>query len=614
MEKTLIDGAALLAKFLESKGVTTVFCITGAGNLAVVNAIKEYTNIEMIFSHHEQAAVMEAQGYSRVSGNPGVALVTTGGGASNTVTGVLSAHLDSIPVFLISGNESSFHCINMSEFRAYGVQGFDAVSVLKPVTKFSKRIMNSSQENILNEAWEVMTSDRPGPVHIDFPMDLQRTKFPAGLDFLKNNTNKPSMAASHDLDISDLMSELMISKKPLFYLGNGARNNGAVNKFLSFCEKFNIPFAVSWSAIDLVPDNHPLNIGRIGIYGHRHANLALQNADLFVSVGSRLAIPQIGYDKEDFCRNARKYVVDIDPVELSKFQGKNWSIKLSSASNFFDKLNLETFSEFEPDFDKNWLANVATLKNALPLAKQIGDAVDESKFVHSYKVIDILSNITKNNSTIVTDVGAALLTGHYAYRVKDGQRFFTSQGLGEMGFGLPAAIGAFFADRTRPIICLNTDGAIMFNLQELQVAKHHRIPLKLFIFNNGGYAMIKISQGNLFNSNYIGSDIDTGISFPDFAEIASTFGFNYRQILGTNGAESQIAEALDSENPELIDVIMDPSQKYFPRLATSKKADGTLVSPPIEDLDPKLPISLFSELLGYAPLPTSIEARDSNAN
>jgi acetolactate synthase I/II/III large subunit len=607
----VIDGATLLAQLLVKFGVETIFCITGAGNLAVVNAINKYTDIEVVFSHHEQAAVMEAQGYSRVTNKPGVVLVTTGGGVANTITGVLSAQLDSVPIFLISGNESSFHCMNMHDFRAYGVQGFDSVAVLKPITKLAIRV--ASTEEIMPkfiDAWESMISLRNGPVHFDFPMDLQRAKIKLdfNLDTLEIRANDHPRVES--AEINNLLFDLSASKKPLFYIGNGARNPETKRRILEFVERYNIPFALSWSAIDLFDHNHPLNIGRIGIYGDRHSNLILQQCDLFVSLGSRLAIPQVGYDKNDFGRNAKKYVIDIDSLELTKFDGPNWVPILSGAENFITELLRATGEEFVMSETSKWLSTISYIKNAFPLKDQIGENIVEgSGFIHSFDVIDVLSNKLPKNATIVTDVGAALLTGHYAFRISEGQRFFTSQGLGEMGFGLPGALGAYFGDKSRPIICLNTDGAIMFNLQEMEVAKQHSIPLKLFIFNNLGYAMIKISQSNLFESNFVGSDINSGISFPNFADIAKTFDFNYNIISSRTEAEKSIPKILSSKTAELIDVRMNPNQKYFPRLATSKLADGSLISPPLEDLDPKISLEDLEKHLNSLPTDASKRAR-----
>jgi acetolactate synthase-1/2/3 large subunit len=249
------------------------------------------------------------------------------------------------------------------------------------------------------------------------------------------------------------------------------------------------------------------------------------------------------------------------------------------------------------------------MKTAFPRVKQLGPAPSNPvKQVHSGEMLDYLYSVLKEDALIVTDVGAALLNGHYMYRQIGNRRFFTSQGLGEMGFGLPAAIGAHFADPAKQLICLNTDGAIMFNLQELQVVKEHKIPMKLFIFNNSGYSMIRISQDNLFEGRLAGSTVESGVSFPSFKDIAATFGFNHLRIENTSQLQL-IQNSLNSSKPELIEIMMDPEQKYFPRLATSKLPDGTLISPPIEDLDPKIDLKLLEEKLGYKAHENSYKAR-----
>jgi acetolactate synthase-1/2/3 large subunit len=328
-----------------------------------------------------------------------------------------------------------------------------------------------------------------------------------------------------------------------------------------------------------------------------------------ICVGTRLAIPQIGYNKKDFGRKAQKIVVDIDKSELEKFASENWTLIHESAQVFLKNLNqsisgLQEFPEWYPEIQK--------IKKRLPLIEHIGPE-PELGYVHSARVLQTLPEILSKDAIIVTDVGAPLLNGHYILKPTSGQRLFTSQGLGEMGFGLPAAIGAFFAEPNRQIVCLNTDGAIMFNLQELQLIKHHQIPLKLFIFNNGGYGMIKISQENLFDSRLSGSDISSGISFPNFKEIADAFGLEYKVISSVD--ELAKSRELSSETSAvLFDVIMDPRQKYFPRLATNKLPDGSFVSPPLEDLAPFISIDLLEELLGYRPLDASFEARGIHPN
>jgi acetolactate synthase-1/2/3 large subunit len=599
-------GADILVRDLKSLGVEVIFAITGAGNLAVIDAIARDGSIALVYSHHEQAAVMEAQGYSRITNKLGVALVTTGAGTSNAVTGILSAYLDSISVLLISGNESSFHCMNPHELRAYGVQGFDSCAVLKPVSKMVSRITNVEEiSRTLQDAVRVALADRKGPVHIDFPMDLQRKQVSAE-EYLQDELNSFSplnLSATNFGELSEAISE---AKAPLFYFGNGIRNIETTAQAKILIEKTGIPFILSWSAIDIFPEADDLNVGRVGIYGDRHANILLQKSDLIIAVGTRLAIPQVGYDKSDFGRLASKWIVEIDPTECRKFDGLGWSVIQNDALSVLNGLNI---TNVQTQDLHQWQEECSRIKRIFPRRGQLGpEPQNPTSQIHSGDVIEYLNQTMATDALIGTDVGAALLTGHYMYEQSGTRRFFTSQGLGEMGFGLPGSIGAYFADTSRQIVCLNTDGALMFNLQELQVVREHKIPLKLFVFNNFGYSMIKISQDNLFDGRLAGSNTKSGVSFPDFSEIASTFGFNHT-LIGTKGDLSKMDTALKSNRAELIEIVMDPEQRYFPRLATNKLDDGTFVSPPIEDMDPKIELSLLENLLGYKAHENSYKAR-----
>lgn len=604
--KDSTSGADILVQELVSHGVDTIFAITGAGNLAIIDAIMRDGRISLIYSHHEQAAVMEAQGYSRVTNRLGVALVTTGGGTSNVVTGVLSAHLDSIPVLLISGNESSFHCANSHQLRAYGVQGFDSCAVLAPITKKTTRILEVEKvSQVVQDSIFESLDARQGPTHIDFPMDLQR-KSVEKANITKFTPPKRDSNTTNSLEIEELSRVISDSKSPLLYFGNGIRNAKSRALAESLIEKTGIPFIISWSAIDLFPETHKRNVGRVGIYGDRHANILLQKADLVVAIGTRLAIPQIGYDKKDFGRKASKWVIEIDPTECSKFEGLGWNVINSDGAHVMNAL-IEASVKTQ-DLTA-WQTECTRIKKALPRKDQLGPAPsDPETQIHSGDIIEFLNLNLAADAIIGTDVGAALLTGHYMYEQSGTRRFFTSQGLGEMGFGLPAAIGAHFAGKSRQIVCLNTDGALMFNLQELQLVKEHQIPLKLFVFNNFGYSMIRISQENLFEKRLSGSTTESGISFPDFLQVAKTFGFNHTLIRNREDL-SKINGLLTSNRSEMIEIVMDPEQKYFPRLATNKLSDGSLVSPPLEDLDPKIELSMLEDLLGYKAHENSYKSR-----
>jgi acetolactate synthase-1/2/3 large subunit len=371
-------------------------------------------------------------------------------------------------------------------------------------------------------------------------------------------------------------------------------------------DELRIPYIVSWSAIDIFPEDDNLNIGRVGIYGDRHANILLQKSDLLVAIGTRLAIPQLGYDKSDFGRKAKKWVVEIDPSECAKFEDLGWEILNNDAGKLMEDLIHKLKSPLDIDV---WRKDCSSMKQAFPRREQLGPPpANESTQIHSGEVLSHLNSVLDPDALVVTDVGAALLNGHYLYEQAGRRRFFTSQGLGEMGFGLPAAIGAHFANPSKQLVCLNTDGAIMFNLQELQVVAEHKIAMKLFIFNNSGYSMIRISQENLFEGRLEGSTVDSGVSFPKFEDIAKAFSFKHVKIRNKDDLRL-IDNSLVSPHAELIEVMMDPEQKYFPRLATNKLSDGTLVSPPIEDLDPKISIELLEKMLGYRPHENSFKAR-----
>jgi acetolactate synthase-1/2/3 large subunit len=602
--KDNLSGADVLVQVLIEQRVKKVFAITGAGNLAIIDAIAREGSIKLLYSHHEQAAVMEAQGYARVTGEIGIALVTTGGGSSNVTTGVLSAQLDSIPILLISGNESSFHCANPYNLRAYGVQGFNSTESLKPITKLAVRIKSVSDvAATIRDSINLALTNRMGPVHVDFPMDLQRKT--AGEQ--SDSVVKQKMRLDIDRnDFSELIQDLKKSKSPLIYFGNGIRNTKSIKLAKKIIYELKIPYLVSWSAIDIFPESDDLNVGRVGIYGDRHANILLQKSDLLVAIGTRLAIPQLGYDKTDFARKAKKWVVEIDPTECAKFEDLGWKILNNDAQSLMEELTGVLSLPLDVE---TWRADCISAKKTFPRIEQIGPPpADKSTQIHSGEVVNHLNSVLSVDAIVVTDVGAALLNGHYLYEQTGSRRFFTSQGLGEMGFGLPAAIGAYFADPSKQLVCLNTDGAIMFNLQELQVVAEHNIPMKLFIFNNSGYSMIRISQENLFEGRLEGSTAESGVSFPAFRDIAKVFGFKHVKI-SSSGDLELIDEALVSPSAELIEVIMDPEQKYFPRLATNKLSDGTLVSPPIEDLDPKIEIELLEKMLGYKPHENSYRAR-----
>ena len=630
MTEPVISGADAVAAALEEIGVEIVFGITGAGNLAICDAIYRRGATRLVFVHHEQAAVMAAQGMSRTTGKLGVALVTTGGGSTNALTGIVGANMDSIPILLISGNESSVHTTPDNELRIWGVQGFDSRAVFSPVAKESHRIRSSDQiHSVLVNAAHTAMQPRQGVVTVDVPMDLQRKTLTAARQPSQQITaaasafTKVDYSAAVEAGIQLTLEALRRSARPVILLGAGLRTGTARDRVREQVAALGIPALVSWSAIDLLDADHPMNFGRSGIYGDRYANMIVQNADLVISIGSRLAIPQLSYDPMDFSRNSRIIVVDIDQRELEKFVGDRWVPVKADASQFLDRLAIQAGAHGEtalptgggvPNKMLQWVDKCTALRASFPRRAQTDEAVpaeSRNDYLNSYNVVYEISDQAGPSTIFTTDMGTGLLAGFYGLDLREQQKLSTSLGLGEMGYGLPAAIGAQFANTDETVVCLNADGGMMLNLQELQTIAHHQLPIKLVVFSNDGYLMIKHSQRNLFDGRFVGSDKDSGISVPNFAKLADTFGLAYLALSSTAVTKQQVAAFFAAEGPVLLEVFMHPEQLFIPRVGTIKGEAGKLISPPLEDMIPLISEAALSAAMDGALHNESLNIRSS---
>ena len=573
-----------IASFLKDKEIRYVFGIIGSANSHIFDSINNLGYTQIICVHHEQVATMAMQAYYRVSGKITAALVTAGGGSSNAITGVLSAWADSIPGIIISGQENTRFIESMKNMRMWGIQGFDSTSMVKKITKYSV-LVTKPEKSIyeLEKAYCIASKQRPGPVWIDYPMDIQGERISTNsLEHFK--VKKTSTKTVSDLDMNNVLEMINLSKRPVFWLGHGIRLSNSENKIIHLLEQYKFPTLVTWAGIDILEDSHPLNYGRAGVYGNRSANFVVQNSDLVIAIGNRLAIPMIGYEHNEFAREAKVIQVDIDKLELEKTQDlADISIE-SDAGEFIDKL-LKMHDEIKIDL-QNWKNICDGYKERYPY---IGpEHSDTNNFINSYRFIDKLSRRFKPDQIITTDMGTALLSGHQAIRLTKGQRLMTSTGLGEMGYGLPAAIGASFAHNKGEVISLNCDGGMMMNLQELQTIVHYQLPIKIFIFNNDGYLMIKHTQKNLFEGRYVATDKNSGVSCPDFSKISNAFQISYYSIKTWDDFESVTSKIQEEKGPVICDVFMDPEQYSYPKLSLAVKDDGVIVSPPLEDLSPLL--------------------------
>ena len=586
--KKKIKVSDLIAKFLKDKKIKHVFGIIGSANSHIFDSINKLKYTEIINVHHEQAATMAMQSYYRVNGRPCACILTAGAGSSNAITGVISAWADSIPGLIISGQEKSTAIKTYRGMRMWGVQGFDSTLMVKKVTKFSKRVTNSKDIVFyLNTAYDISIDKRPGPVWIDVPLDIQGSS--CNLSELKKyKFNKKKKINLNQSLLNNIEKLIKKSKRPVFWFGNGIKLSKSENLMPKLLKKFPIPFFLSWSAVDLLPSNHKLNFGRPGVYGNRASNLILQSSDLIISIGTRMSIPMIGYVHNEFARDAKIICVDIDKKEINKLK-KKINIKINlDAGTFINNLNkkITIKKEYFKSISK-WISFCQnTLKNFPHLEKLAHK--DEHGFINSYNFLEKFSSELKKNDCVVTDMGTALLSGHQIMKFNGKQKMITSQGLGEMGFGLPGAIGASIAKNKSEVICLNCDGGIMMNLQELQTINQYNLPIKLFVFNNDGYLMIKHTQKNFFGGRYTSVNKKTGISFPNFKILAKAFNFDYFKIKTWADYTVFMKKNFRKKKSFLCEVFMDPEQNFHPKLSTFIDTSNNIVSPPLEDLSPFL--------------------------
>jgi acetolactate synthase-1/2/3 large subunit len=578
MEKKVSD---VIAEFLKEKKIEIVFGIIGSANAHIFDSINKLGYTKIINMHHEQAVVLAMGAYYRTSGKLSAAIVTAGAGASNAITGVVSNWADSIPGIILSGQEPSKYIKGHSNLRMYGTQGFNIVKMLDDVIKYGVTIFDAATiQDELEKSFDISYSGRPGPCWIDLPLDVQS----ATVEFRNWNVISENVKT---VDVTEIVSLLNNAKRPVILGGNGVRLSGSKSAFQKFIDTIKIPTVLSWSGIDLLPSDHEYFFGRFGLYGQRAANFIVQNSDLVLVLGSRLSLPQVGYDYSQFARDAKVIVVDIDELEGTKY---NNHLYLQEDCKFvLDALNK---SEFTDEVRTEWLTYCSDIAARYPW---VDEEHKDNGYLNSYRFMDKLSDYLSQDHIVVTDMGTALLSGHQAIRLTEGQTMFTSQGLGEMGYGLPAAIGAQFSCMDKPVLCLNCDGGIMMNLQELHTIVENELPIKIVIFNNDGYLMIKHTQKLFFKSHYVSVDKKTGIGLPNFSKLLPAFGYDYYSLDAWNDFDLTMKEFLSNPRMAVLEVFMDPEQDFIPKVKGVLQEDNTILAPPLEEMSPLLPLDVVEK-------------------
>ena len=571
----------VIVSFLLERGITTVFGIIGSANSHIYNSCAE-SGITILNTHNEQAAVLAAGAYYRTSGKLAMALVTAGGGATNAITGIVSLWADSTPVIIITGQEKAEYVKNHASRRMYGTQGFDIVHMVSKTTKYAKLVDASSVQDELEHAYNTALSGRMGPVLLDFPFDVQSSVITPRLW----TRDTPLVVMPTTEEIERVRQLVENSKRPVILAGHGIKLSKSVELFKSRMKSFNIPTLLTWSAIDIIDHNNPLFFGSPGVYGQRSANFIFQKCDLLITLGTRLTIPQTGYDMKEVARNATIVMVDIDESEFKEFV----DLPIRADCGGF----LEKMSGVKSSCD-SWIQECQSIREEFPIVdKNHRDDV----FPNSYKMIQEISNYLKPNQIIVTDMGTALLSGHQSIHLGGDMTMFSSYGLGEMGYGLPAAFGAAIGGKGREVLCLNCDGGMMMNIQELQTIVQHKLPVKIVIFNNDGYLMIKHTQKMLFKGNYTAVDENTGIVLPDYMKVAKAFGYEGYRIKTWNEFHFYFPRFMDYEGPAICEVFMPPNQDFIPKVKGVVQMDGSIFAPPIEEMSPVLPMDVVTRIMG----------------
>lgn len=585
-----------IAQYLAEKKLNTVFAISGASALRILDSIHHHPELEYYCPHHEQAGIMAAIGHFRITKQPGVMLVTAGPGGTNTVTGIASAFLDSIPLLVFGGQEKLEFLTSPLNLRGKGVQGLNLVEIVKPITKYSVIVSDPKKIRYhLERALFEATSGRPGPVWLDIPQDIQSVFIvPEDLECF---VPPEAEATTLEEETQKTISLLKDSKRPLIWAGHGIRLAKAEKEFLSLANKLGVPVLTAWNGADLLPEDHPCYAGRAGTYGNRASNFILQNCDLLIALGTRLAIPQMGYSQKEFARDAKKVIVEIDPQEMEKFTFAIDVPVVGCVGNFIGHLSSALKStELKMDIAswKDYCRNIR--KKYPPVSFDQKQSLPEK--INSYHFMDRFTEVLPNDYNIVTDMGTSLTCTHAVFRIKDGQRLVTSTGLGEMGYGLPAAIGVAIASskQNKKTVMIGAEGSLQMNIQELQTVIHHKLPLKIFILNNDTYLTIRHTEIALFGPDRLsGCTNETGVSFPNLGKVSEAYGFKYFEISSEKSLEENIQKILNTPGPVFCNVFMPQDQFLGPKSAVKVKADGTLFSPPLEDMYPFLEREEFKQ-------------------
>ena len=609
--------ADYIVNFLKAHGVTDCFTVVGGGAMHLNDAFGHAEGIHCTYNHHEQACAIAAEAYARLENRIAAVCVTTGPGGTNAITGVVGGWLDSIPMFIVSGQVRYDTTARFAQqfaeglpLRAVGDQEFDITKSVECMCKYAKMLENPADiRYMLEKAWYLATTGRPGPVWLDIPVNYQGMMIET--DDLKGynpaedeEVQKLLPPSVEERVIRSVLEKIKAAKRPVIYAGGGIRLSGGFEDFRKVIEKLGVPVVTYWNSVDLIEDAHPLYCGRGGNMGDRAGNFAVQNADLLLAIGTRISIRQVGYNWKTWAREAEVIMVDIDPAEFKKPTIHVDMPIWADAKDFLTAMAKMLADREEPVSEQEWWRQQSlTWKEKYPVTLE-RHWIENGETANVFAFIRYLSEQLPAGSLTAVSNGACCVVGHQDWCIKPGTRFIINSAIASMGYGLPAAIGLCLSGSRQETICLEGDGSIMMNLQELQTIVTNRLPIKIFLINNAGYHSIRQTQNNLFKEHSkVGIGPESGdLSFPDYQKIAEAFGFPYFAARSNAEMKEAVAAVLSQNGYAFCEIFTDTKQVWEPKSSTKRLPDGRLVSPPLEDLAPFLDREELKENLFITPI------------
>jgi acetolactate synthase-1/2/3 large subunit len=578
--------------YLECLNVKHMFMIPGGGAMHLNDSLGKSKKIEYVCCLHEQACAIAAEAYARVTNNIGLLMVTTGPGGTNALTGVAGAYIESTPMLVVSGQVKIMDQIRDQKIRQQGMQELDIISVVKPMTKYAAMVTDpNSIKYHLDKALFEAKHGRPGPVWLDIPLDVQATI----IDETKLVGYEATPEIQEDISdrVSDIINILNNSERPVLLAGNGIRLSGAIEDFQQLINLLNIPVLTTWNGIDLIWENHPFYYGRPGGLGHRYANFIQQNSDFFLSIGARLNLLQTGYNFDGFARCAKKIMVDIDPYELHKINVRP-DIPICADAKQFIKEIIKQKGSIIPKKREPWLDYCNNVKQSYPLITE--NMRKQNEKVNTYLLLDAISEQMNSDDVYVAgSSGSCIDISMQGFKVKKGQRVFTTKGLAAMGYGLPSTIGAVLASGGRRTVCVNGDGGFQMNIQELETIRRLNLPIKIFVLDNDGYAAIRGTQTNLFEGHLVACTRDSKLTMPNIIDVAKAYKLRTVAIASNGELQSKVSETSNGNDPVICVVNVPIDLPIMPKQVSYKRKDGQMESLPLEYMNPPLSEEEFKE-------------------